>query len=34
MTIACDECYGNGLLFFGNDQDYHCEPCACVEENN
>lgn len=34
MSISCDECLGYGYLFFGNGEDYHTEPCACVDEDN
>ena len=33
-TIVCDTCLGYGLLFFGNGNDYHVEPCDCVDEEN
>jgi hypothetical protein len=29
-TTDCDTCYGNGHIFFGDDNDYHIEPCECV----
>jgi hypothetical protein len=32
MTVPCNDCLGQGYIFFGNDQDYDCEPCACVGE--
>lgn len=32
MTIECVDCHGYGVIFFGNDNDYDCEPCDCVEE--
>jgi hypothetical protein len=28
--IECDECNGEGLIFWGNDTDYDVEPCECV----
>lgn len=31
-TVECDTCYGYGAVFFGNDNDYHVEPCDCVDE--
>ena len=34
MTIPCNDCLGQGYIFFGNGEDYHCEPCNCVEEIN
>ena len=34
MTIPCNDCLGEGLLFFGNGEDYHVEPCSCVDEEN
>ena len=30
IAIGCDECNGAGFVFFGNDSDYHVEPCDCV----
>jgi cytochrome c1 len=29
MTFKCDECHGEGLIFWGNDKDYSVEPCQC-----
>ena len=37
LTIACEDCYSTGLVFFGNGEDYHVEACDCVTnemENN
>ena len=31
MSFACDECNGHGYLFFGDSEDYHTEPCDCLE---
>ena len=28
--IECNECNGNGLIFWGNDMDYDVEKCECV----
>jgi len=28
--INCDECYGHGVIFYGDDNDYGVEPCECV----
>ena len=30
MTFPCDECDGQGLIFWGNDIDYDVETCACA----
>ncbi len=32
LTIECETCLGNGLVFFGDDNDYSVEPCGCVAE--
>ena len=29
-AVDCDECHGQGLIFWGNDTDYDVEPCECV----
>jgi hypothetical protein len=34
LTIDCQDCHGYGIIFFGNDNDYDCEPCDCVEGEN
>ena len=31
LSVHCDECNGYGVVFFGNDYDYDCEPCDCVD---
>lgn len=31
LTVPCNDCLGHGYLFFGNGEDYHCEPCDCVD---
>jgi len=28
--INCDECYGHGVIFYGDNDDYGIEPCECV----
>ena len=28
--IDCSECHGHGLIFHGDNNDYHVEPCQCV----
>jgi len=28
--INCDECSGNGLIFWGDNDNYDVEPCECV----
>ena len=30
QTIDCDTCYGRGVIFYGDSNDYHIEPCECV----
>ena len=33
LTIhECDTCSGKGIIFYGDDSDYHIEPCECVAE--
>jgi hypothetical protein len=32
MRFDCDECNGQGVIFWGNENDYDCEPCDCVKE--
>jgi hypothetical protein len=29
MSFDCDECNGQGLIFWGNDLDYDVEKCDC-----
>jgi hypothetical protein len=31
MRFACDECHGEGLIFWGNELDYDVETCQCQE---
>ena len=31
MTFPCDECNGQGLIFWGNDLDYDVEKCECKD---
>jgi hypothetical protein len=26
----CDTCNGKGVVFFGDNEDYHIDPCECV----
>ena len=33
MVFDCKGCYGVGLVFIGNDEDYAIEPCECVKED-
>ena len=33
MVFDCKGCYGVGLVFIGNDEDYAIEPCQCVKED-
>jgi len=28
--INCDECYGHGVIFYGDNDNYSVEPCECV----
>ena len=30
QRINCDECYGHGVIFYGDNDDYAVEPCECV----
>ena len=30
----CNECNGNGWLFWGDEQNYDVEMCECVREYN
>ena len=31
MYVAdCSTCRGRGIVFFGDNEDYHIEPCECV----
>ena len=32
LAIECDECGGAGFLFFGDENNYDCEPCDCVTD--
>jgi hypothetical protein len=29
LAIKCGECYGNGLIFFGDNKDFHVVSCEC-----
>ena len=31
IAAPCDECGGAGFLFWGNENNYDVEPCACVD---
>ena len=31
LTIPCDVCNDYGVIFFGDNNDFDCEPCDCVE---
>ena len=31
MTFPCDECNGQGLIFWGNDLEYDVEKCECKD---
>jgi len=28
--INCDECYGHGVIFYGDENNFDVEPCECV----
>ena len=30
QRVKCDECYGHGVIFYGDANDYSVEPCECV----
>lgn len=34
LTIPCDVCNDYGVIFFGDNNDFDCEPCDCVEGEN
>ena len=34
LQIECSDCNGHGVIFFGNDNDFDCEPCDCVDTVN
>jgi hypothetical protein len=34
LTIDCQDCLGHGVIFFGNDNDFDCEPCDCVDDGS
>ena len=29
-VVDCKTCHGQGMVFFGDNDDYSIEPCACV----
>jgi hypothetical protein len=29
-SVECSTCHGNGIVFFGDNEDYHIDPCECV----
>ena len=31
LTIDCQDCNGYGTIFFGDDNDFDCEPCDCQD---
>ena len=31
QLVECGTCYGQGVIFIGDDNDYNVEPCECVE---
>ena len=31
MSFPCDECNGEGLIFWGNELDYDVEKCECKD---
>ena len=32
MGVACDECGGAGLVFFGDNNNFDVQPCDCVAD--
>jgi ribosomal protein S27E len=34
MRIECDECNDYGIIFFGDNNNFDCEPCDCVKGEN
>ena len=30
ISVNCDVCYNRGHIFLGDNNDYHIEPCECV----
>ncbi len=34
LAIACDECNGAGFIFIGDENNFDCETCVCVEGEN
>jgi hypothetical protein len=33
MSIKCDECNGNGYIFFGDEENFDVEACDCQDGN-
>jgi len=29
QVFECDSCFGHGVIFIGDDEDYFIEPCLC-----
>ncbi len=32
-VVNCSGCYGRGLVFIGDNEDYYVEPCECVKSD-
>ena len=32
IAANCDTCEGAGFVFFGDENNYDVEPCACVDK--
>jgi len=33
QIIDCSSCYGEGIIFIGDENDYSIEPCECVSKS-
>ncbi len=34
LTIDCQDCNGYGIIFFGDNDNFDCEPCDCNLTND
>lgn len=32
MLVACEDCNGAGIIFWGDENNFDCEPCDCVTD--
>ena len=32
VRVKCDGCYDYGVVFYGDEDNYHVEPCPCVAD--